>query len=357
VPTAGQPTGRNPRLVCDKSCFFNSHIHHFDGMPAEELAQVPLLYNSHFIDIINCKVMKHIFLPVMLVLSMAQVNGQAGIDVLSDEFNDSTTLQQWSLFHKIEEFPDKVKQLQVNRLQNGLLELVPKASGWYADFQAPFLFKMVTGDFDVRARVKVSGSGNKLPSVDWSLAGLMVRQPKRTRQNNWEPRQENWLFITTGVADDVNLPVFEVKTTSNSISNLKLRPAKSGWVELRIVRIDAAFIMLARYEGKPWEVLERFYRPVMMGPLQVGLNAYSSWNGIPASLKKAPKLYNETVADAPADLVLQVDYIRFGRPVFDATKLQGAYNRDYARTLFYTPGNLLSDHSISNQDILSLIGN
>ncbi|MFT3823893.1 MAG: hypothetical protein QM731_08225 [Chitinophagaceae bacterium] len=297
--------------------------------------------------------MKYIFCVLLTVL-MASSYSQQTLTALSDEFNDTASLRQWSLFHQVEGFPDKIGLLQVN---NGALQLQPKASGWYADFQAPFLFKTVTGNFDVRARIKVSGKASELPSLDWSLAGLMVRQPKRTTKDNWNPRQENWLFITTGVADDVTLPVFEVKTTSNSISNLKLRPAKAGWVELRIVRIDAAFIMMARYDNEPWQILERFYRPVMMGPLQVGINAYSSWNAMPGELKQNPKAFNETVANIPADLVLQVDYIRFSTPTFNPDKLPAnLYNRKYAQTLFYTPGNLLTDHQLSNEEVLKQLG-
>lgn len=301
--------------------------------------------------------MRSFLLPVAVLLSAA-AHSQAAINSFSDEFNDSASLRQWIFFHEAEGFPDKIKSVHINRAKNGLLELQPKASGWYADYQAPFMFKTVNGNFDVRARVKVSGGEDVLPSVDWSLAGLMIRQPKRTRQADWMPRQENWLFITTGVADDTKLPVFEVKTTNNSLSNLKLRPAKTGWVELRIVRIDASFILLSRYAGEDWQVQERFYRPVMMGPLQVGLNAYSSWNAIPAPLKADARAFNETIADAPADLLLQVDYIRFTQPTFDTKSFLAArYNEQYAQTLFYTAGNLLTDYSISNAEILKLIGN
>lgn len=289
----------------------------------------------------------------ILCLSTIAATAQSDIEKLSDEFIDSASLKQWSFFHEAAGYPNKIKSVLVNQ---GKLELQPKASGWYADYQAPFLFKTITGNFDVRAKVKISGTNNILPTVDWSLAGLMVRQPAGTNKANWRPHQENWLFITTGVAEQTDLSVFEVKSTNNSLSNLKLRPARTGWVELRIVRIDAAFILLARYEGEPWQVLERFYRPVMRGPLQVGLNAYSSWNAVPESVKADPALFNETVLDIRSDLLLQVDYIRLKRPVINETRLSSVYNAQYAGTLFYTPGNLLTDFSISNEEVLKIIG-
>lgn len=296
--------------------------------------------------------MKNIW-SLLLILSATTATAQSGIERLSDEFNDTASLQQWSLFHAAEGYPNKIKSVGVNQ---GKLELQPKASGWYADYQAPFLFKTITGNFDVRTKVKVSGANSTLPTVDWSLAGLMVRQPKQTNKETWRPRQENWLFITTGIAEQTDLPVFEVKSTNNSLSNLKLRPGKTGWVELRIVRVEAAFILLARYEGEAWQILERFYRPVMMGPLQVGLNAYSSWNAVPQQIKSDPKLFNETVLDTPSDLLLQVDYIRFKRPAINEAQLPRGYNAQYAGVLFYTPANLLTDFSVSNEEVLRIIG-
>lgn len=289
---------------------------------------------------------------LLCLLGSLQASAQTDIEQLSDEFSDAASLSQWKRFHEVEGFPDKIQWLAV---KDGKLQLQPKASGWYADNQAPFLFKTLTGNFDVRARLKVSGKEAELPTIDWSLAGLMIRQPKRTDKTSWQPRQENWLFITTGVAEQTHLPVFEVKTTNNSLSNLKLRPAKAGWVELRIVRLEAAFILMARYEGQPWQILERFYRPVMMGPLQVGLNAYSCWNAIPASVKADPKVFNETVVDTPADLQLEVDYIRFKRPRVDLAQLPG-YQASFGQLLFYTPANLLTDYTVSNEMILAIVG-
>src|SRR5688572_2526202 len=121
---------------------------------------------------------------LILCLSAMTATAQPDLEKLSDEFNDSAALKQWSFFHEAAGYPNKIKSIQVNE---GKLELQPKASGWYADYQAPFLFKTITGNFDVRAKVKISGANNILPTVDWSLAGLMVRQPGRTNKANWRP--------------------------------------------------------------------------------------------------------------------------------------------------------------------------
>jgi hypothetical protein len=276
---------------------------------------------------------------------------ETAIDSLNDEFS-VTGLNQWTWFHQAENFPDKVR---ISEVKDGLLHLQTYASGWYADWQAPFLYKTVTGNFDVRMRIKVSGLTASLPQTEWSLAGLMVRQPKKTTSENWEPRQENWLFLTTGVAEPLSSPVFEAKTTGNSISNLKLRPGKEGWVELRMVRLQASFILLYRYDNEAWTVLERFYRPLLPATLQVGLNAYSGYKGVPQNIAGTPKSFNETVVkEAPADMLVQVDYVRFARPKVDMEKL-GIFLKNDFKAPYYTPFNLLTDYSLSNEDLLKLL--
>ncbi|MBO9565794.1 MAG: hypothetical protein J7621_23660 [Niastella sp.] len=279
---------------------------------------------------------------------------ETALDGLSDEFSDTNSKSAWQRLHVVEKFPDKIKEFSIS---NGQMKLVPYASGWYGDYQAPFLFKNISGNFDVRARIKVSGANDILPQSEWSLAGIMVRQPKETTSETWQPRQENWLFFTTGIAEPTGVAMFEVKSTNNSLSNLKLRPAKAGWVELRIVRVQASFILLYRYsEGEPWTVIERFYRPLLPAELQVGINAYSGWNGIPAQVKGDPATFNRTlVNDVAADMVVEADYIRFARPVLNMEKL-GALRASGFQAPYYTAGNLLTDHSVSNEMVLDIIG-
>ncbi|RYY92730.1 MAG: DUF1349 domain-containing protein, partial [Chitinophagaceae bacterium] len=262
-------------------------------------------------------------------------------------------LRSWQLASTTEGYPNKLRAL---RVANGVLTMQPYASGWYGDYGAPFLYKNVTGDFDVRARVKVSGISTELPGSEWSLGGLMLRQAPRGGAAEWAPRQENWLFLTTGIAEPKGTPVFEAKSTNNSASNLKLRPARAGWVELRIVRVQATFLLLYRYEGAGWTLLERFYRPLLLPTLQVGFNAYSGWNELPMEAKRDPKAFNTTLLpDVPTDMQLQVDAVRFLPPKLDMKKL-GALMQEGFRVPFYTPANVLSDYSITNAEVLAIIG-
>lgn len=275
------------------------------------------------------------------------------LETLNDEFVDSNSLHQWQLFSSTEKYLSKVRSLSV---KDGILNLQPFASGWYGDYQAPFLYKTISGDFDVRIKLKVSGTNTSLPENEWSLAGLMIRQPKRTTSENWQPRQENWMFLTTGIAEPKGTPVFEVKSTENSLSNLKLRPAKTGWVELRAVRVQASFILMYRYEGEQWTILERFYRPLMPPTLQVGFNAYSGWNEVPAGMKGDVVKFNSNVlTDINTDLLLQVDYMRFRQPQMDKEKLKALAQEGF-RAPYYTPANLLCDFSVSNQQVLEIVG-
>ena len=230
---------------------------------------------------------------------------------LSDEFGSADTLAAWKRFDVAEGWPDQVKRLAV---ADGMLQLEPYTSGWFAEFHAPLLFKEVSGPFVVTARVRVRGKEGGIPGEPWSLAGLMVREPRPESGKKQEPRGENWLFLTTGIAEEVGKPVFETKTTVNSRSNLKLRPARDGWMELRIVRVGPSFVLLSRYDGEGWQVRERFHRMDFARHVQVGLCAYTGWNSVP-DLHGDPVRFNTTVLkDRRADVVLDVDWVRFARP-------------------------------------------
>ena len=230
---------------------------------------------------------------------------------LSDEFAAKESLAKWTRFDASEGWPDMLKRAEV---ADGRLVLEPWTSGWYAEFHAPFLFKEVTGSFVATARVRVRGKESEIPSEPWSLAGLMVREARPASGKAWEPRGENWLFLTTGIAQETGKPVFETKTTVNSRSNLKLAPAKSGWVELRVVRVGPNFILLSKYDGEKWQVRERFFRTDLPRTVQVGLNVYTGWNSA-LDFQNDPKKFNTTVLkDRKADAILEVDWIRFERP-------------------------------------------
>ena len=88
----------------------------------------------------------------------------AGLADLGDEFNDASSLAAWSRFDQVYGWPDKSKRLDIDTTTPGALHLQPYDSAWVRDLYAPYLFKVVDGDFDVRARVRVRGESTPAPT-------------------------------------------------------------------------------------------------------------------------------------------------------------------------------------------------
>jgi hypothetical protein len=246
------------------------------------------------------------------------------LDALSDEFGDASTFQgasaRWRWFHEQNGWPTMLRRTARVDAQRGQLYLEPALSGWFADFHAPLLYQTVSGDFDVTARVLASSAqhADSVPRALWSLVGLMARVPRAVSPESWAPRGENWLFITTGTAEAPGVPVIETKSTVNSGSNLKLRPARAGWHELRIVRLRETFLLLSRAEGESWRLRERVMRRDVPNTLQVGLIAYSDGTNAPPAWRD-PRAHNTADSTARAgvgapDLGAHVDWVRFRRP-------------------------------------------
>jgi hypothetical protein len=256
-------------------------------------------------------------------------------DSIGDEFDDAASLASWTNFEATQGWPDHLRRAAI---VDGVLEIEPWTSGWYAEFHAPFLHREITGDFVVTARIAANGLKSEVPTSTWSLAGLMVREPRAVTPAAWEPRAENWLFITTGVADRVDIPVYESKTTVNSRSNLKLRPAPSGWVEVGVARLGPSFFLLVREDGK-WRVHERFHRMDLPRTVQVGLVAYTDWDSA-GELQRDPHRFNTTVLkDGKPDLKARVDWVRH-------------------KPLRMPPGRDprgLTDHAVPEADVLALL--
>jgi hypothetical protein len=244
---------------------------------------------------------------------------------LSDEFDQAGTLAQWKDLATVERFPSKAARLDSNTTSPGQLYIEPTTSTWFEDYRGVFLYKEVTGDYLVSARVRATGKLSDTPASAFSLSGLMSRAPRNITMETWTPHGENWLFIATGYGDGrIDGPQFETKTTKNSSSDLWLTPSRADWVNLRILRIGEVFLMLYQFTGGPWTLSRCFDRPDLPQTLQVGVHAYTDWNTItrlyaddPAGLNRATL----TGSDTHPDLIARDDYVRFQRPAFsDALK-------------------------------------
>jgi hypothetical protein len=163
--------------------------------------------------------------------------------------------------------------------------VVPSRSSWVNAHRAFYLYRGVRGDFDVRARLRVTGRAGRDPRADWSLSGLLVRAA------GTQGAPENWLALRTGQVGGRR--VFERKTTERSRSRLALLGARPGWTQLRIVRRGARFTLLTRRDDGGWRRRATYTRPDLPGTLQVGIDAFSG--------QGSPR----------ADLRAQVDWIRF----------------------------------------------
>lgn len=265
---------------------------------------------------------------------------------LSDEF-DGASLVGWTRFDEAMGWPDKIKAIDVGETTPGALHIEPYHSAWVRDLTAPFLFREVRGDFDVRARLRVRGDGSEVPGGTWSLGGLMARVPNRLTAAQWAPRAENWHFITTGVGPVRGQPMTETKGTYNSYSSLKLRPFPSGWVELRLVRVGMVLIALARPEGETeWQVRDRFYRMENNPVMQVGLIAYTTSDDVPPGPENADVMNREVNREAAVDMALEADWIRFSRPRVEAPS-------DWYGQV---SGHPLADPNLPEADLLALLG-
>jgi hypothetical protein len=254
----------------------------------------------------------------LLASTAAAANDLAALD---EEFNGPALSSDWKLFHEAYGWPNKIKAMDVGKTIAGALHLEPYHSGWVRDLHAPFLFKTIEGDFDVRARVRVKGLNGDVPGGTWSLGGLMARVPNGLNSDDWKPRAENWHFITTGVGLEPGKTVTETKGTYNSYSSLKLRQYASGWVQLRLVRVGMSLFVLARPDGNgPWEVRDRFYRMEGNPTVQVGLIAYTHSADVGDGPEDPEKINREVLKDARTDMALEVDWIRFSRPQPQSSK-------------------------------------
>ena len=237
------------------------------------------------------------------------------LSALNDEFDAGQLAPKWNRFDQRFGWPDKLKKIDVDTTTAGALHLEPYHGAWVRDLNAPFLFQTIEGDFDVRARVRVRGANSETPGGTWSLGGIMARVPNELDARTWEPRRENWHFITTGAGLERGRPVTETKGTYNSYSSLKLRPMQPGWVELRLIRVGMTLFTLARPDGATeWQLRDRFYRMEPNPNMQVGLIAYTTSDDVPPGPEDAAKENGTVNRNAKVDMAMDVDWIRFSRP-------------------------------------------
>ncbi len=177
---------------------------------------------------------------------------------LSTRFDRPEALQGWQEFQVAGWAP----KWETPQVEAGQLLLRPKSSGWFEDNTVGHLYREVSGDFIVTAKLKVEGTQSPVPQRSFSLAGLLIRAPHSFTKATWTAKGENWLFFSLGTAFPAGQSQFEIKSTSNSLSTLKISEAKPGWTRLRIARSGELFTLLYQEENaSEWQVLDQFIRP------------------------------------------------------------------------------------------------
>lgn len=200
-------------------------------------------------------------------------------------------------------------------IEQGHLVIRPKSSGWFEDNYGGFLYQDVAGDFTVTTRINVVGTTGATPQTAFSLAGLFIRKPRLFTAQTWQAGGENWLFFSTGTADQAGTPQFETKSTFQSVSTLKTYQSRPGWMELRIVRLGEIMTLLYRYDGElSFSQLDQFIRPDLPQTLQVGITAYSDWPSVEKVYPDYERYNKHGAPDENADLIAHVEWIKFRRP-------------------------------------------
>ncbi|MEL7006306.1 MAG: hypothetical protein AAFN93_26805 [Bacteroidota bacterium] len=231
------------------------------------------------------------------------------------DFTDSSSLAGWKK-NDIEGWPDRWHPIEFGQEDGkSCMVIKPHVSSWYEDVYGGLLSKEIEGDFQITANVKVTGANADTPDQSFSLGGLMARASNHFDAKSWKEGQENWLFITTGTADRPGNQQFEVKTTFNSISTLRTYPAKTKWVQLRMVRLRELFTLLYKYEGGDWQLLDQWVRPDMPATLEVGLIAYTDWDNTGPLYPDFETINSKGVTNGVEDLMMYVEWVNCKRPI------------------------------------------
>lgn len=269
-----------------------------------------------------CTTLAFSFLLAVPVEAQQTANPRDDLKALSDEFDDASTLKQWSRIYETEQSKaDQLEQFDIAKTKPGWMVMVPYSSTWYMDYRGVLVYKAIKGDFVVTSNIRVARrGGDGAPRSNFSLAGLMIRTPRDVTPQTWKPGGENYIFLSLGAANRPGSFQFEVKTTVNSRSTLAVTDAGTPAAMIQIARIGNEFILLKKTPEGNWNVHQRYRRTDMPEQLQVGLTVYTDYTT--ASRLKPPQQNTQVIRNGRPDLVAGFDYVHFQRPALP-TALQG----------------------------------
>ena len=237
---------------------------------------------------------------------------------LSDEFESPCSLYDWTDISDYEGWnATHLEVKDVNITNAGQLTMMPLTTSWYANYRSTLLFKEVTGDFTFTTNVTASNRAETgMPGRLYSLAGLMIRTPRDTLAaiNNWQTGMANYVFMALGFAATNHPscsgcpgPHFEVKSTTNSNSNLRVASISGLEAEIRMVRVNDAILVLYKTPGNDYVVHQRYFRPDMPETVQIGFVTYTDWPNVSG---QNVYTHNSTNQSFQPDLIGKFDYGR-----------------------------------------------
>lgn len=233
-----------------------------------------------------------------------------GSPELALEFDAPADLSRLQQLSDVEGGPSRLESKEVAQ---GRLRLVPQAGGWFEDRRAAYLFTELEGDVVAHARVTSTSERGGVPTAIYSLAGLMAREAQ-PREELTQRGKADYVFVTTGTGEGGGQ--IETKTTDDGTSRLNLVAGGAPEpVDLLLARVGSTVITAYRNPGSPWAVARVYERPDLPARLQWGLNAYSGFDRLDKAFWGDVSRYNTTETTVEgADLVADVDFVRFHRP-------------------------------------------
>ena len=269
--------------------------------------------------------MRVLLLKILLVSCFQGLTAQHSLN--NDEFDRPCHLLQWSNINDTEGWnAEQLESVDIGQSMDGMLNMMPYTSSWFADYRGILLFKEISGNFIFETEVQIENrAGNGLPSSDYSLAGLMIRTPKNLTNGavGWIQGLENYVFLAIGWASTGHPscfgcggPHFEVKNTINSSSTLNISSIAQPHAIIRMVRVNGVILVLRRSPGGSFTVHARYNRQDMPSQVQVGFVTYTDWpnvsmyNYITQNSNTLNNDYDNSVNWNP-DLIGHFDYARF----------------------------------------------
>jgi hypothetical protein len=214
----------------------------------------------------------------------------AQVTQLNDEFNSPCNLADWSNITEVEGWmtpggipAEHLEEFDISSTYPGELYMKPWTTSWYNNLRGALIFKEITGDFVFTTEIIVrNGEGqDQLPSTTYSLAGMMIRTPKAMTGgiSEWQPGQENYVFLSIGRASSGNNGPYqlEVKSTTNSNSNLNISNIGVSQIYMRMVKANGAILVLRSFDNVTWTVHARYARPDFPETVQIGYVTYTDW--------------------------------------------------------------------------------